>query len=104
MDKTTWVDFKLVKSSVTMQMVLDHYGLSGLRKIKTELRGKCPIHGGEGERTFHVSLTKNCFQCFSCKARGNVLDLVARLDHCSVREAAVRLASWFGIEIGRAHV
>ncbi len=90
-----WVDFRLIKSAVSMQMLIDRYDLKGLRKSSGELRGRCPIHRGEGERTFHVNLSKGVFQCFSCKAKGNVLDFVAALEHCNIREAALKLQSWF---------
>jgi len=91
-----WVDFRVIKAAVSMLMLIDHYGVKNLRKSHGELRGRCPIHRGEGERTFHVNLSKNVFQCFSCKAKGNVLDFVAAMEHCSVREAAQKLHSWFG--------
>ena len=91
-----WVDFRQVKQSVSMQMVLDHYHISGLRKNGNELRGQCPLHRGEGARSFHVNVSKNVFQCFSCKARGNVLDFVAAFESCTVREAALKLKAWFG--------
>lgn len=51
----------------------------------------CPIHQGEGQDAFHGDLGKNVFHCFSCGAGGNVLDLVAILEQCPVREAALRL-------------
>src|SRR5438105_4810380 len=93
-----WVDFRAVKQAVSMEMILAHYNLlNGLRKSRGELRGRCPLHQGDGERTFHVSVAKNAFQCFSCKARGNVLDIVAALEHCSIREAALKLQVWFQI-------
>jgi DNA primase len=92
-----WVDFKTIKQQVSVPMVLAHYRIDWLRKSGDELRGRCPIHKGEGTNTFHVSLTKNAFQCFSCKARGNVLDLVAALEQCSIREAAVKLQEWFAV-------
>lgn len=92
-----WVDFKAVKAVVSMQAVLDRYGINWLRKSKDELRGRCPIHQGEGTDTFHVSLSKNAFHCFSCKKRGNVLDFVAAMEGCGVRDAAVKLAEWFDI-------
>src|ERR1700683_5257419 len=95
--KNGWVDFRLIKQSVTIQMVLDHYGVNGLRKNGDELRGRCPIHKGDSGRTFQVNLSKNVFQCFSCKARGNVLDLVAAIDSCTVREAALKLKDCFGV-------
>ena len=63
-----WVDFKSVKDAVSMEMVLTHYRINWLRNEKGELVGRCPIHQGEGDRAFHVSLAKNAFNCFSCKA------------------------------------
>jgi DNA primase len=92
-----WVDFKAVKAAVTMQMVLDRYGINWLRKKADELRGRCPIHQGEGQDTFHANLMKDAFNCFSCKARGNVLDFVAAMEKCSMRDAALKLAEWFAI-------
>lgn len=98
--QTEWVDFKAVKAAVTIDMVLQHYGVKDLKRSKDELRGPCPIHQGDGSRAFHANLVKNNFQCFSCKARGNVLDFVAAMEKCSVRDAALKLAGWFGIEGG----
>src|ERR1700747_2085226 len=92
-----WVDFKAVKSAVTMEMLLGHYQVNWLRKSRDELRGRCPIHQGEGQSTFHVSVAKNAFHCFSCKARGNVLDFVAAMEKCSVRGAALKIAEWLQI-------
>lgn len=92
-----WVDFRAIKATVSMQNLVEHYQLRDLRKSNNELRGRCPIHNGEGDRTFHINLSKNVFQCFSCKAKGNVLDFVAAMEHCSVREAALKLQSWFAV-------
>lgn len=95
-----WVDFNAVKAAVTMQMVLDHYGINGLPKSGEELRGPCPIHKGtRPSKTFTVNLRKNAFKCFStsCEARGNVLDFVAAMENCSVRDAALKLRDWFKV-------
>jgi len=101
--KVQWVDFRAVKAAVSFQMVLDHYGLTnGLRKSGSELRGKCPIHHGDGGRTFHVNIGKGAFNCFSCHARGNVLDFVAAMEECSVRDAALKLRDWFSVEVSTA--
>ena len=94
--ETDWVDFKVVKQTVSMQMVIDHYGVK-MRRSGNELRGKCPIHKGEGTDTLHVNTEKNIFQCFSCKAKGNVLDFVAAIEQCKVRDAALKLASWYSL-------
>jgi len=82
-----------------MQMALDHYGINWLRKETGDLVGKCPIHQGDGKRAFRVSIKKNAFNCFSCKAKGNVLDFVAAMETCSVRDAALRLKEWFTLTV-----
>ena len=95
-----WVDFKKVKAAVTMEMVLNHYGIKGLSKHSDELRGACPIHkGSKGSKDFTVNLQKNAFKCFSskCRAKGNVLDFVAGMQGCDIRTAAVKLTEWFKI-------
>lgn len=95
--QSSWVDFKAVKTSVSMAAVLQHYGVQGFKQHGAELRGRCPIHQGEGAESFHANTEKNAFQCFSCKAKGNVLDFVAAMEHCSVRDAGLKLQEWFGL-------
>jgi CHC2 zinc finger/Protein of unknown function (DUF1653) len=97
---TEWVDFKVIKKAVDMQMVLDRYGIKGLTKSGDELRGPCPIHkGSQRSKDFTVNVRKNAFKCFhsGCEARGNVLDFVAAMENCSVRDAALKLQDWFKI-------
>lgn len=96
-EKNGWVDFKAIKEAVSMQMVLDRYEVKGLRKKGAEVRGRCPIHPGASERSFTVNLTKNAFRCFECNARGNVLDFVAAMQSCTVKDAAMLLAKWFKV-------
>src|SRR5580692_10250248 len=100
--ENNWVDFKAIKSAVTIQALLDRYKINWLRKSGDELRGRCPIHQGEGNDSFHANLSKNAFHCFSCKARGNVLDFVAAMEKCSVRDAALRLKDWFAVTGGES--
>jgi DNA primase len=97
-----WVDFKAVKAAISMEQILGRYQVNWLRKKDEELRGRCPIHQGEGQSSFHVNLAKNAFHCFSCKAHGNVLDFVAAMEKCSVRDAALKLAEWFAIRPGES--
>ena len=96
---TEWVDFKTVKDAVSMQMVLDHYGITNLRKSGDELRGPCPIHKGPSRQTknFSVNTIKNAFKCFAkdCGAHGNVLDFAAAMDGSSIRDAAIKLRDLF---------
>jgi len=100
-----WVDFKMVKEAVGMPMVLDHYGIKNLTKSGDELRGVCPIHkGSERSKNFTVNTRKNAFRCFSknCGAHGNVLDFVAAMERCDVRDAALKLQVWFKIRESQA--
>jgi DNA primase len=92
------VNFLAVKAAVRMTEVLQSYGVDWLRSPRpNQLQGRCPIHGGGRIDAFHVSLSKNAFQCFACQARGNVLDFVAAMEQCSVREAALLLKRRFSI-------
>jgi DNA primase len=98
MQDKSWVDFKSIKAAVSIEMLLARYNVNWLRRKDDELRGRCPIHQGEGTDTFHASVSKNVFNCFSCKKRGNVLDFVAAMERCSVRDAAVKIAEWFSVD------
>jgi len=97
-----WVDFSAVKGSVSLEAVLRHYEVPGLRRHQDQLEGCCPIHRGKRDDSFRASLSKNVFHCFACQAHGNVLDLVAAMEKCSIREAACRLQEWFGIAVSSA--
>jgi hypothetical protein len=90
----SWVDFATVKRIVTMRMLIERYGVK-VHKSGKELRGRCPIHKGEGENSFSVNTDKNIFNCFSCNAKGNILEFVAAMERCSIRDAALRLAEWY---------
>jgi DNA primase len=97
----TWVDFNAVKQAVPIEQAINHYGMK-LKRTGKELHGRCPIHNGKGEESFRANTEKNAFQCFSCQAKGNVLDFVAAMEKCSVRDAGLKLQTWFGLAPGRA--
>jgi len=100
MSKSKFVDFKAVKAAITMEQVLDHYGL--LEKFKRSgdsLSGPCPIHKGSNPTQFRVSTSKNIWNCFSeCKHGGNTLDFIARMDDVSIHAAAVKAIEWFHLD------
>ena len=100
-----WVDFAAIKRSVEIVQVLRRYRVRLKAVGKNHLRGSCPLptHGSPHSReSFQVDATKNVWSCHSascCQARqgkvgGNVLDLVACMESCSIREAALRLKGW----------
>ena len=95
-----WVDFQTVKQAVTIEQVFGRYGLK-LKRTGKELHGRCPIHQGQGDESFRANTEKNVFQCFSCQAKGNVLDFVAAMEKCSIRDAGLKLQDWFGLAVGK---
>jgi DNA primase len=58
-----FIDFGMLKASVSMTQVLERYGLMAqMRSNKNgeSLEGPCPIHKGTSPDQFKVSITKNC--------------------------------------------
>jgi DNA primase len=99
MPKTLFVDFKAVKAAITMEQVLQHYGLRDqFKKGNDSLSGPCPIHKGDNPTQFRVSISKSLWNCFSCKQGGNTLDFIARREAISIHAAAVRAIEWFQLE------
>jgi len=103
--RSQWVDFAAVKRSVEIEQVLRHYRVRLKRVRKDYFRGLCPLptHASEQSReSFGVDTGRNVWACHSvscCQARGgkvggNILDLVACMEACSIREAALRLRGW----------
>jgi len=104
-----WVNFKAVKEAVSMEMILAHYGID-LRKVnQTSLRGNCPLptHSDKAtENSFSVSTAKNAWACQSSSCRqardgktgGNVLDFVAVMESCTIRDAGLKIQEWFHVE------
>jgi DNA primase len=92
-----WVDFGAVKETVSLEAVLRHYQVPGLRKRGHQLVGRCPIHRGQRDDSFRASLSKNAFHCFACQAGGNVMNFVAAMEKCSIRQAALCLQRWFSV-------
>lgn len=99
MPKTKFVDFKSIKAAVTMEQVLEHYGLlESMKRSGDSLSGCCPIHNGTNPTQFRVSVSKNVWNCFSeCKHGGNTLDFVAEKEVISVHAAALKLIEWFDL-------
>ncbi len=85
------VDFAAIKHSVPLALVLRRYQVKLRRSGHDQYRGLCPIHRGQGHDAFHVNLGRSIFHCFSCGAGGSVLDFVAAIEGCTLREAALRL-------------
>src|SRR5882757_2023620 len=101
MPKSSFVNFKAIKAAITMEQVLEHYGILDKFKRGTDsLSGPCPIHRGSNPTQFRVSISKNIWNCFSeCKHGGNVLDFIAEMEDASIHAAALKAIEWFKLDL-----
>jgi DNA primase len=103
-----WVSFDEIKKKVTLQMAIEHYGIPLHRVGVDTLRGKCPLpaHNSKtSSESFTATLSKGVGGAWACQSQsciksrgrvgGNVLDFVAAMEKCSVRDAAIKLQTWF---------
>jgi DNA primase len=98
-----WIEFAAIKRMVPLAAVLAYYRINELRRSgRDQLRGRCPLHGGEGRESFHVNTAEQVFHCFSCGAGGSVLDLVAKIEGCDLRQAAQKLSTWKSVPVNIA--
>jgi DNA primase len=75
-----WINFKELRKNLKFADVLRHHGIEIRTKKPNQHVGACPLPNHSGERkasSFSANLERNIFQCFSCKAKGNVLDFCA---------------------------
>lgn len=98
---TSWADLAAIKRTVGLAPLLHRYQVELRRSGRDQYRGCCPIHRGEGREAFHANLTRNIFHCFSCGADGIVLDSVAAMEGCTLREPAPAAAGGNG-HLGRS--
>jgi DNA primase len=101
--KSEWADFKEIKEKVSMEEILEHYGLlKGLRRKENELVGFCAIHDKKRQNKgcFCANTAKNIWHCFSCGAGGNILDFVSLMEGVDIRQAGLLIQKWFGIVSG----
>ena len=111
-----FVDFRAIKQTVSITSVIDRYHIALRRVNQHSLRGRCPLPTHSSDRSsesFGVHTDKNIWACqsTSCssarqgKKGGNVIDFVAVMESCSVRDAAIKLRDWFvGSSPAPAHV
>jgi DNA primase len=104
-----WVSFDEIKSQVSMQDVLTHYGLmqgtqQKASKHGTELRLHCPFHE-DSTPSLSINAETGKFHCFGCHAKGgDIFDFVVAKEEISAgdrtksrRQAALLLQDWFGV-------
>lgn len=98
-----WVNFKELRARLKFEDVLRHYKVE-VRKRGTQHLGPCPLPTHVGNRlvySFSANLERGIFQCFGCKASGNLLEFAAIMsgvnpeDGIAFRKIAVELQGRF---------
>ena len=82
--------YENIKAAISVKQAAEHYGL----KVNRNGMACCPFHH---DRHPSMKLNEDYFFCFGCGAKGDVIDLVARLFDLSGYDAAQKLAADFGI-------
>ena len=101
-------DFKRLKQSIPIDHVLARYGVRLRRVGPHTLYGRCPLPthtSRQSRQSFSVNLSLQVWSCHSAsciaarggRIGGHVIDLVAILERCSLREAGLRLQDWFSV-------
>ena len=84
--------FQNVKAAVTARQAAEMYGL----KVGRNGLACCPFHH---DKTPSMKVDDR-YYCFGCGVTGDAVDLTAQLLGLSPKDAALRLAADFGIEVG----
>ena len=107
-------DFRSIKQRIPIDHVLARYGVK-LRSVGPHtLCGPCPLPthtSRQSHESFAVNLSRQVWSCHSssCIAArggrlgGHVIDLVAIVEHCSLRQAGILLQDWFGGSVPPSH-
>lgn len=77
-----------IKASVTVSSIVGRY--VELRQAGAEWKGLCPFHK-EDTASFTVNDDEGFFHCFGCRAHGDVIDFVRRIEGIDFLTAVERL-------------
>ena len=76
--------YENIKAAISVKQAAEHYGL----KVNRSGMTCCPFHN---DRHPSLKLNEDYFFCFGCGAKGDVIDLVAKLFNLSNHEAVQKL-------------
>ena len=83
--------YETIKASISVKQAAKHYRLN----VNRNGMACCPFHN---DRHPSLKLNEDYFFCFGCGAKGDVIDLVARLFDLTSLQAAQKLAADFGLD------
>ncbi len=106
-------DFRSIKR-IPIHRVLARYGVKLRPGGPHTLRGPCPLPthtSRQSPESFSVNLARQVWSCHSAsciaarggRLGGHVIDLVASMERCSLRQAGIWLQDWFGGSVPASH-
>jgi DNA primase len=107
-------DFRSIKQRIPIDRVLARYGVKLRPGGPHTLHGPCPLPthtSRQSHESFSVNLARQVWSCHSAsciaarhgRLGGHVIDLVAIMERCSLRQAGIRLQDWFGGSVPTSH-
>ena len=72
---------------------------SGLKKCGVRYEALCPFHKDRSLGSFIVYPKKNCYKCFSCGAKGGVIDFLMNHEKLSYPDAIRWLGKYYHIDV-----
>jgi DNA primase len=101
-----WIDFKKLREELSFEKIFEQYSVK-LHTKGEQATGPCPLPGHTGDRktdSFSANIPKGIFQCFSCHAKGNVLDFAVLMERRNpesgndLRQTGIELAKRYGLQ------
>jgi DNA primase len=101
-----WIDFRKLREELSFEKLLEQYAVKLHRKGE-QATGPCPLPLHTGERktdSFSANLPKGIFQCFSCGAKGNLLDFAVLMEKRNpksgqdLRQTAIELSKRYQLQ------
>lgn len=81
-------DIEELKSSLRIEEVIGRY--VKLERKGATYTGLCPFHA-DHHPSLKVSASKQTYACFACGEKGDVIEFIQKMEHCSFGEAIGRL-------------
>jgi len=93
------IDFAAVRAQVFLPDVLQLLHFHPLRRRGHKLRGHCPLCRSSDPRAFVADLSTNRYSCFSCRRKGNQLELWAAFRSLRFYDGVEDLCHQLGIPV-----
>ena len=87
-----------VLEAAKIEEVISDFDKIGLKKKGVRYLGYCPFHDDRHVGSFVVYPKKQCFKCFSCGAKGGVIEFLKMHEHLSFPDAIRYLGKKYSIE------